>query len=171
MWVIQRHKHTGCGWWPKRVLWVKDAKEHFALDENAFVGLPGLPTVLCHDSCPPIQSHQSSISTPLWLAFKSQHDTELVLKMAMQNWKDHCCQILLISLAYALPRMHFEQPHHKQEISQYLPINSFHRKLGLFQCFADGYLVCCIFSSMHYFCLKVTVRYLSMCTRGTASYR
>lgn len=85
IWKIKRqrglckHTHnTGCGWWPKRVLWVKDEKEHFALGSNVFVVMPGLSTVLCHDSCPPIQSHQSSISTPPWLGFKSQHHTVLI---------------------------------------------------------------------------------------------
>lgn len=79
----QTDTHTGCGWWPKRVLWVKDEKEHFALDSNVFVVMPGLPTVPCHDSCPPIQSHQSSISTPPWLSFKSQHHAVLA-------WKKQC---------------------------------------------------------------------------------
>lgn len=69
--------------WPKRVLWVKDERQHFALDSNVFVVMPGLPTVLCHDSCPPIRSHQSSISAPPWLGFKSQHHTAFV-------WKSQC---------------------------------------------------------------------------------
>lgn len=57
-WAIQRHKRGGRGWWPKRVLWVRDEKEHFALDSNVFVVIPGLPTFLYHDSFPPIHWNQ-----------------------------------------------------------------------------------------------------------------
>lgn len=95
------HAHTGCGWWPKRVLWVKDEKEHFALDSNVFVLIPGLPTVLCHDSCPPIQSNRRSIPTPQWLCFKSLHLTMLVWEKALQNWKDLCShRVQILRLSY-----------------------------------------------------------------------
>lgn len=97
------HAHTGCGWWPKRVLWVKDEKEHFALDSNVFVLIPGLPTVLCHDSCPPIQSNRRSIPTPQWLCFKSLHLTMLVWEKALQNWKDLCShRVQILRLSYTL---------------------------------------------------------------------
>lgn len=54
---------------------MKNEKEDFAWDSNVFVVLPGLPTVLCHDSCPPILSHHGSISTPPQLGYKSQLHT------------------------------------------------------------------------------------------------
>lgn len=78
VWVMQGDTHTHthkCGRWPKWLLWVKDKKKHFSLGSNVFVAVPGLPPVLCHDSCPSIRSHQSYISAPPWLHFKSQHHT------------------------------------------------------------------------------------------------
>lgn len=67
-WAIQRHTRGGRGWWPKRVLWVRDEKEHFALESNVFVVIPGLPTVLHHDSFPSIHGNQRCFgSLPLSL--------------------------------------------------------------------------------------------------------
>ena len=67
----------GVGDEQKGAWWEKDEKEHFALGSHVFVVMPGLPPVLCHDSCPPIQSSQSSISTQPWLGFKPQQHTLL----------------------------------------------------------------------------------------------
>lgn len=107
MWGLCKDtRNTGCGWWPKRVLWVKDEREHFALDSNVFVLIPGLPTVLCHDSCPPIQSNQRSIPTPQWLCFKSLHLTVLVWEKMLQNWKDLCShRVQILRLSYTVLRI------------------------------------------------------------------
>lgn len=66
---------TACGWW------VTDKSMLYVILSCVFVVMLRLPTMLCHDSFPPIQSHRHSLSEPVWLCLSSQQHTAPIWKM------------------------------------------------------------------------------------------